>query len=113
MADHRDDLTIILAGYPDRIDALLETNPGFKSRFAERLVFEDYSAEQLKSILKVMAPSSVTRSKQSPLTRPSTCLRASASGSTSETRARLGTCLNRLFGVRRHVSTSCVALARL
>ena len=46
---------MILAGYPDRIDALLETNPGFKSRIAERLVFEDYSADQLKSILNGMA----------------------------------------------------------
>ena len=51
MEDHRDDLVVILAGYPDRLDALLETNPGFKSRFGERLVFEDYSNYQLKSIL--------------------------------------------------------------
>ncbi len=55
MEDHRDDLVVILAGYPDRLDALLETNPGFKSRFGERLVFEDYSNDQLKSILAAMA----------------------------------------------------------
>ena len=55
MEDHRDDLVVILAGYPDRLDALLETNPGFKSRFGERLVFEDYSNDQLKSILATMA----------------------------------------------------------
>jgi len=55
MEDHRDDLVVILAGYPDRMDALLDTNPGFKSRFGERLVFEDYSNDQLKSILATMA----------------------------------------------------------
>src|SRR6266404_58511 len=55
MEDRRDDLVVILAGYPDRMDALLETNPGFKSRFGERLVFDDFSNDQLKSIFATMA----------------------------------------------------------
>jgi SpoVK/Ycf46/Vps4 family AAA+-type ATPase len=55
MEDYRDQLVVIIAGYPDRMNKLLETNPGFKSRFGERLVFDDYSNDQLKSILAAMA----------------------------------------------------------
>ncbi len=53
--DHRDDLVVIAAGYKDRIDALLETNPGFKSRFAQFLTFDDYTDEELLVILQRMA----------------------------------------------------------
>jgi SpoVK/Ycf46/Vps4 family AAA+-type ATPase len=55
MEDHRDEFVLILAGYKDRMDALLETNPGFKSRFPQYLFFEDYTDEELSKILLGMA----------------------------------------------------------
>jgi SpoVK/Ycf46/Vps4 family AAA+-type ATPase len=54
MEDQRDQLIVILAGYPQEMDELLESNPGLKSRFATHLNFEDFSAEELLSILKKM-----------------------------------------------------------
>ena len=48
--DHRDDLVVILAGYPGEMKRLLSTNPGLKSRFATTIDFPDYSAEELMAI---------------------------------------------------------------
>ena len=48
--DYRDDLIVILAGYPTDMRTLLARNPGLKSRFATTIEFEDYSAEELMAI---------------------------------------------------------------
>lgn len=54
MEDHRDDLIVIVAGYPDLMDEFLASNPGLKSRFNKFIFFEDYTAEQQLEILKSM-----------------------------------------------------------
>lgn len=51
MEDHRDDLVVILAGYRERMQELLDANPGFRSRFPQFIVFEDYSDVELGRIL--------------------------------------------------------------
>jgi SpoVK/Ycf46/Vps4 family AAA+-type ATPase len=57
MEDHREDLVVGLAGYRERMDALLETNPGFKSRFNQYVIFDDYTNEQLEKIMYAMTQS--------------------------------------------------------
>jgi SpoVK/Ycf46/Vps4 family AAA+-type ATPase len=52
MEDHRDNLIVIVAGYPDKMREFLESNPGFHSRFNKFLTFEDYSPEQLVKIFE-------------------------------------------------------------
>merc|ERR1719271_543342 len=52
--DFRDDLVVILAGYPGDMDKLLSRNPGLKSRFATTIAFEDYTAEELMHIADTM-----------------------------------------------------------
>ncbi|MGE0605493.1 MAG: AAA family ATPase [Pirellulales bacterium] len=47
MEDDRQRLVVILAGYSQPIDALLETNPGLKSRFSRSFTFGDYSILEL------------------------------------------------------------------
>ncbi len=58
MEDHRDDLVVIVAGYPDEMKTFIETNPGLESRFGTTVVFEDYSDDELVSIFKHFAASS-------------------------------------------------------
>jgi hypothetical protein len=55
MEDHRDDLVVVLAGYTEEIGKLVESNPGFKSRFNQYIPFEDYNDEQLATIMNSMA----------------------------------------------------------
>lgn len=50
MSDHKNELSIIVAGYPDKMDEFLMTNPGLKSRFATTIKFEDYSDEEMLKI---------------------------------------------------------------
>lgn len=44
------DTLVILAGYPEEMKKLLESNPGFKSRFPYVFQFEDYTADELMEI---------------------------------------------------------------
>ena len=55
MDDHRDDLAVVIAGYTDEMRKLLDSNPGFKSRFTHYIRIEDYTDEQLSNILLAMA----------------------------------------------------------
>ena len=50
MTDKMGEFAVIIAGYPDEIEMLLQKNPGFKSRFFERIKIEDYTAKELKDI---------------------------------------------------------------
>ena len=52
MEDDRQKLAIILAGYSDPMDALLECNPGLSSRFATQMTFPDYTPGQLGRIFQ-------------------------------------------------------------
>ncbi|WP_078293433.1 AAA family ATPase [Mycobacterium sp. D16R24] len=53
--EHRRDIMIILAGYKLRIDAMLDANPGLRSRFPVQLEFPSYSAEEMLQISEVLA----------------------------------------------------------
>lgn len=55
MENHRDDLVVFAAGYPKEMDGFLETNPGLRSRFATRIEFPDYTADELAGIYRVLA----------------------------------------------------------
>lgn len=54
MEDHRDDLIVIVAGYPDKMEEFLDSNPGLQSRFNKYINFDDYSPEELFDIFKGM-----------------------------------------------------------
>lgn len=50
MEDHRNEIMIIFAGYTKEMEQFLETNPGLKSRVANKFVFEDYTADEIVKI---------------------------------------------------------------
>lgn len=50
MENHSDDLLVILAGYPDDMDALMSANAGLASRVPYTIRFPNYSREQLHQI---------------------------------------------------------------
>ncbi|MBO3083357.1 AAA family ATPase [Cellulomonas fengjieae] len=50
MEDHRDDLVVIVAGYPAPMATFLATNPGLESRFSTTVEFDDYSDGELREI---------------------------------------------------------------
>lgn len=54
MEDYREELIVIVAGYPDLMDQFLESNPGLKSRFNKFIHFEDYSPKEQYEILGAM-----------------------------------------------------------
>ncbi|MBR1567499.1 MAG: AAA family ATPase [Lachnospiraceae bacterium] len=53
MEDHRDDLIVIVAGYPDLMEEFLNSNPGLRSRFNKYIFFADYTTEELIKILEL------------------------------------------------------------
>jgi stage V sporulation protein K len=50
MEDHRGQVLLILAGYPDEMEWFLTQNPGLRSRFPLVISFPDYSVEELLAI---------------------------------------------------------------
>lgn len=55
MENDRDRLVVIIAGYSNDIDRLLESNDGLRSRFATRIEFDSYSPDDIVDIAKVIA----------------------------------------------------------
>ncbi len=47
MEDYRDRLVVIVAGYPDEMERLIQSNPGLKSRFSRYFYFDHYPPEDL------------------------------------------------------------------
>ena len=55
MEDRRDDLVLIVAGYPDPMAMFIAQNPGLSSRFRTTIEFADYSDDELVEIFLGMA----------------------------------------------------------
>ncbi len=58
MEDHRDDLIVIVAGYPKLMENFIHSNPGLESRFNKYIFFEDYNPEELHGIFISMCENS-------------------------------------------------------
>lgn len=55
MEDDRGKFVVIVAGYKDKMDEFMATNPGLASRFSHRLHIDDYNEDELLEIFKKMA----------------------------------------------------------
>ncbi|BCY11909.1 right-handed parallel beta-helix repeat-containing protein [Actinoplanes sp. L3-i22] len=55
MEEHRDEVVVIAAGYPEDMGRLIASNPGLSSRFTRVLTFEDYTSAELVAIVAAQA----------------------------------------------------------
>jgi AAA+ superfamily predicted ATPase len=55
MENRRDDVVVIFAGYPDKMEGFLAKNPGLRSRIGFHVNFPDYTPEELCEILEHLA----------------------------------------------------------
>lgn len=55
MENHRNDVIVIFAGYPDKMKEFMDRNEGLKSRIAFHLDFPDYTPDELWKILLLQA----------------------------------------------------------
>ena len=56
--DHRDDIVVIAAGYPDEMATFVNANPGLRSRFPKTIHFPDYTTDELIEIFGTLCDGS-------------------------------------------------------
>ena len=55
MENHRADVVVIFAGYPDKMKGFLEKKTGLRSRIAFHVPFTDYTSEELCEIAQLIS----------------------------------------------------------
>lgn len=69
MEDNRDNLIVIVAGYPELMKRFIHSNPGLESRFNKYIDFEDYSVDELLEIFQRLCNKSGYSISESALVR--------------------------------------------
>jgi SpoVK/Ycf46/Vps4 family AAA+-type ATPase len=67
MEDHRDEVAVIVAGYPEEMRRFLASNPGLASRFSRTIEFQNYTVDQLVTIVERMAAANHYRPEEATL----------------------------------------------
>ncbi len=103
--DHRDEIAVIAAGYPDEMHAFIESNPGLRSRFPRTIHFPDYTTDELVSISSRCARSRRTPSPPRRATRLVASSTLKPGTRDSATVASPATCSSRPSPTRPHGSS--------
>lgn len=83
MEDNRENLVVIVAGYPDLMQKFIDSNPGLRSRFNKYIHFEDYNPAELVEIFKGLCKKSGYAIDADALERVSELLEARYNSKTS------------------------------
>ena len=76
MENHREDVVVIFAGYPNEMEKFLQKNPGLRSRIAFHVPFADYNADELVRIAQMMGKSKGVCFEEEALTKLTTVFKA-------------------------------------
>ena len=60
MENHRSDLVVIMAGYTDEMETLMQANPGLESRMPYVIEFPNYTRTELRDIFMSMVGKNFT-----------------------------------------------------
>ncbi|UII31277.1 AAA family ATPase [Fulvivirga ulvae] len=55
MEDHRGEMVVVVAGYPDEMEIFIQSNPGLQSRFNRYFEFDHFDVDSLLEIFKLNA----------------------------------------------------------
>ena len=55
MENYRDEMAVVVAGYPNEMKGFIDSNPGLQSRFQTFVEFKDFSPKELVEIFKSKA----------------------------------------------------------
>ena len=55
MEAHRGEIAVIVAGYPEEMEAFVDSNPGIRSRFDSAIHFPDYTDDELLQVFRKLA----------------------------------------------------------
>ncbi len=80
MEDHRDELVVVVAGYPAPMTRFIDANPGLASRFRTTIEFADYADDELVAIFHRLAVGADFEPTPECLVRFSEILAATARG---------------------------------
>jgi hypothetical protein len=61
MEDYRQNLAVIVAGYPEEMWEFIRSNPGLRSRFTRYIDFPNFDAAELTQVFETMASQAKVR----------------------------------------------------
>jgi len=64
MTEHKGEFSLILGGYPNKMEEMLSNDPGFKGRFNKTIIFNDYIGSEMLKIFETQMNSQITKKEE-------------------------------------------------
>jgi len=80
MENHRADVVVIFAGYPEQMEGFLQKNPGLRSRIAFHVPFADYDSKELCEIARLIGKKNGMRIEKAAMEKLETLFESARTG---------------------------------